>query len=137
MATLTKSMVAQIRADLATAMAAVAAKHGVDFNLGTIRFGNDTMSGKLSGTVRGAGGTSTATPTDPKLVAFFTKGARLLGHPSINDTDKFHSLTLGTVKFVGYNSRAHAYPFIVQTTGGKRYKLSTTAAQKLVAAGTV
>ncbi len=137
MAALTKSTISQIRADLAAAMAAVSAKHGVDFNLGTIRFGTDTMSGKLTGVVRGAGSTSTATPTDPKLVAFKTKGTRLLGHPSINETDKFHSLRLGTVRFVGYNSRAKAYPFIVATTGGKRYKITTLAAKDLVAGGIV
>jgi hypothetical protein len=137
MAALTKQQISQIRADLATAMAAVSAKHGVDFNLGTIRFGADTMSGKLTGVVRGAAGASTATPTDPKLVALLTKGVRVLGHPSINETDKYHSLSLGTVRFVGYNSRAHKFPFIVSTTGGKRYKISTLSARNMVAAGTV
>jgi hypothetical protein len=122
MTTLTKTQVGQIRADLNAAMAAVSKKHGVDFTIGTIRFGAETMTGKLSGVVRGAGGTSTATPTDPKLVAFLTKGARILGHPSINDTDKYHSLSLGTVRFVGYNSRA---------------QISESAAQTLVTAGKV
>lgn len=137
MAALTKQQISQIRADLMAALATVTTKHGVDFNIGSIRFGTDTFSGKLTGVVRGAAGTSTATPTDPKLVAFKTKGARLLGHPSISETDKYHSLSLGTVRFVGYNSRAHAYPFIVATTGGKRYKITTLAAKNLVAAGTV
>ena len=49
MTALTKPQVAQIRADIAKALAAVTAKHGVDFSIGTIRFGADTMTGKLTG----------------------------------------------------------------------------------------
>jgi hypothetical protein len=138
MAAITKPQLAAIRADINAALAAVAKKHGVDFNLGNIRFTPETFSGKLTGTVRGAAGASTAVPTDPKLVAFLTRGARLLGKPSINENDKFKSQSLGVVHFVGYNSRAHAYPYIVkQATTNKRYKISTMAAQNMVAAGMV
>jgi hypothetical protein len=133
---LTKAQVAAIRVDLAAAFATVAAKHGVDFGLGTIRFGADTMSGKLTGTVRGAGGTSTTVPTDLKALALMGMGRRILGN-QFSDTAKYHSLSLGTVRIVGYNSRAKAYPFIVQTTGGKRYKITSTAATNLVNAGAV
>jgi hypothetical protein len=137
MATITKTQLAQVRADLNAALAMVATKHGIDFAIGTIRFNADTMRTTLSGVARGAAGTSTAKPTDPKLVAFLTRGARLLGHPSINENDKFHSLSLGTVKFVGYNTRAKAYPFIVQTTGGKRYKINEARAKALADSGIV
>jgi hypothetical protein len=133
MTTFTKSQMAKVRADLDKALSSVGALHGVDFSIGTIRFGAET----LSGVMRGAAGTSTATKTDPKLVAFLTRGARLLGHPSINENDKFHSLGLGTVKFVGYNTRAKAYPFIVQTTGGKRYKINEARAKALADSGIV
>jgi hypothetical protein len=137
MTTFTKSQMAKVRADLDKALSSVGALHGIDFSIGTIRFGAETMRTTLSGVMRGAAGTSTATKTDPKLVAFLTRGARLLGHPSINENDKFHSLGLGTVKFVGYNTRAKAYPFIVQTTGGKRYKINEARAKALADSGIV
>jgi hypothetical protein len=136
MASLTKPQIAQIRTDIMSALAAVTAKHGVDFSLGTIRFGADTFGGKLSGVVRGAAGTSTTAPVDLKALALAKTGKRLLGQ-NYSDTAKYHSLSLGTVRFVGYNSRAKAYPFIVATTGGKRYKITTMSAQSLVNAGAV
>ena len=136
MTALTKTQVSQLRADITKALAAVTAKHGVDFSIGTIRFDADKMSGKLTGVVRGAGGTSVTAPVDLKALALAKVGKRILG-ASFDDAAKYHSLSLGTVKVVGYNSRAKAYPFIVQTTGGKRYKVTAMSAQTLVAAGAV
>jgi hypothetical protein len=135
MTVLTKVQVGQIRADLQAAFAAVTAKHGVHFNLGTIRFSADTMTGKLTGVVANTTASGVVV-ADPKAIALAKVGKRILGQ-SFNDAAKYHSLSLGTVKVVGYNSRARAYPFVVQTTGGKRYKISTLSAQGLVAAGAV
>ena len=136
MTALTKPQVAQIRADIAKALAAVTAKHGVDFSIGTIRFGADTMTGKLTGVARGAAGAPVTTTLDPKSLALFKVGKRVLG-ALFDENAKYHSLSLGTVEVVGYNTRAREYPVVVQTTGGKRYKISTLAAKGLVAAGAV
>ena len=136
MTALTKPQVASIRADLALAFALVAKKHGVDFSLGTIRFSADSMSGKLTGVVRGAAGTSVSAPGDLKALALWRTGASLLGS-SFDMTAKYRSQSLGTVKFVGYNSRGRKYPFVVLTSAGKRYKIGTNAAQSMVTAGAV
>jgi hypothetical protein len=136
MTALTKTQVAAIRADLATAFALVAKKHGMDFSLGTIRFGADTMSGKLTGVVRGAAGTSMSAPVDVKALALAKTGKRLLG-ASFDATAKYRSQSLGVVSFVGYNSRARAYPFVVLTSAGKRYKIGSNAATSMVTAGVV
>ena len=136
MTALTKPQVASIRADLAAAFALVAKKHGVDFSLGTIRFSADSMSGKLTGVVRGAAGTSVTAPVDLKALALAKTGKRVLG-ASFNTTAKYRSQSLGVVSFVGYNTRARAYPFVVLTSAGKRYKIGTNAAQSMVTAGAV
>ena len=136
MTALTKPQVAAIRADLALAFALVAKKHGVDFSLGTIRFNAESMRGTLSGIVRGAAGTSVTAPVDLKALALAKTGKRVLG-ASFNTTAKYRSQSLGVVSFVGYNTRARAYPFVVLTSAGKRYKIGTNAAQSMVTAGAV
>lgn len=136
MTALTKTQVAAIRADLALAFASVAKKHGVDFSLGTIRFSAESMRGTLTGVARGAAGTSATAPADLKSVALATTGKRILG-AAFKDSAKYRSASLGVVSIVGYNSRAHAYPFVVLTSTGKRYKIGSDAAQRLVAAGAV
>ncbi len=128
---LTKSQVSQIRSDLNAAMLAVATKHGIDFNLGNIRFSEDSFSGKLSAVVRGAGGTNTTTPTDPKALALMKTGIKYL--PStFSPSASYFSKTLGKVKIIGYNNRAPAYPFVVVTEAGKRFKVSLNSAIEIV-----
>jgi hypothetical protein len=136
MAALTKPQLVVIRADINAALAAVAKKHGVDFSLGNIRFSPDTLTGKLTGVVRSAAGNTTGGPVDLKSLALAKSGTWLLGNTFVNAA-KYRSPTLGTVNFVGYNSRARAYPFIVLTSSGKRYKISSASAKSIVAAGVV
>jgi len=136
MTALTKTQVSAIRADLALAFTLIAKKHGIDFSLGTIRFNAESMRGTLSGVVRGAAGTSVTTPVDVKALALAKTGKRLLG-ASFDATAKYRSQSLGVVSFVGYNSRARAYPFVVLTSAGKRYKIGSNAATSMVTAGVV
>ena len=134
MSALTKPQLTVIRADINAALAAAAKKHGMDFSLGNIRFSPDTMSGKLTGVVRSAVGASGNGPVDLKSLALAKNGKWLLG-ASFVETAKYRSPSLGPVSFVGYNSRARAYPFVVLTSAGKRYKISPTSAKSMVAAG--
>ena len=136
MTALTKTQVSAIRADLAHVFCFIAKKHGIDFSLGTIRFNAESMRGTLSGVVRGAAGTSVTTPVDVKALALAKTGKRLLG-ASFDATAKYRSQSLGVVSFVGYNSRARAYPFVVVTSAGKRYKIGSNAATSMVSAGVV
>ena len=136
MAVLTKSQVASIRADLATAFTAVAQKHGVDFSIGNIRFSPESMRTTLTGVVRSAATSVTAGPVDLKALALAKSGKLLLG-PTFNPAAKYYSKSIGIVSFAGYNSRARAYPFIVKTASGKRYKIASFGAKEMVAAGAV
>ena len=135
-APLAKSSVAAIREDLNAAFKAVAAKHGVDFTLGTIRFNADTMGVKLTGVRRGAGGTSATTTVSPELVAL-KKKAYLLG-ATFDETKTYSSPSLGRVRVIGFKAAAKKYPFIVQQVStGKRYKITSFSAKDIVANGAV
>jgi hypothetical protein len=136
MTALTKSTVAQIRNDLDAALKAVAAKHGVDFSIGTIRFSADQMGCRVTGVARGAAGTSATAAVKPEQLAL-KKKAYLLGS-AFDDTKTYRSPSLGTVKVVGYNGRAKKYPYIVLQVGtNKRYKITALSAKSIVDAGAI
>jgi hypothetical protein len=129
-----KSSVAQIRKDVDAALAAVAAKHGVTFSLGTIRFNSESMRCTMSAAVNNTS-TGAAEPLEYKELKL--KGVRILG---INENDlskTFKSPSLGSVKLIGYHASKYKYPFIVETVSGKRYKLTTTAVRGLLASAGV
>ena len=129
---LDKNAVAQIRKDIDAALAAVAAKHGITFNLGTIRFNSESFRGTLTAAANNPT-TGTVEPLEFKELKL--RGVRMLG---INESDlskTFKSPTLGSVKLIGYHARKPKYPFIVETLGGKRYKISLMSAQSLVGTG--
>lgn len=125
----TKESAAQTRKELNEALAKISSITGMDFSLGNIKYDANTITCKLTGVKRGA--TGSATPVDVKTLQFNTTGKTILGEKFV-ETKAYVSDTLGNVKFVGYNARAHAYPFIVVTAAGKRYKISTVAALRMV-----
>jgi hypothetical protein len=133
MTTLTKPAVANLRKELEAALKLVAQKTGVQFSIGTIRFDAVSARCKIEGVVLSAGGTVTP-KLDLKAIALKNK-AYLLGS-TFDANETYRSDTLGFVKFVGYNGRAIKYPFIV-LAGGKRYKLPTASAQRIVSNGAV
>lgn len=133
MTVLTKPAVANLRKELEAALAAVAAKTGVDFTVGIIRFDATSARCKIEGIVRGA--TGATAPVTPKAAAL-GRYAYLLGN-TFDENKEYRAPTLGVVKVVGYNAKAHKYPFIVQTRGGKRYKYTTMSVKAMVANGAV
>ena len=129
---LSKAQVAQIRIDINAALAAVSAKHGMDFTFNRITFTDASITTKLVGVTReNKWNMDSTVKATPEMLALRKSEMFLLGK-SVADAE-FRSPTLGRVTFVGYNSKAHRYPFIVQQVGGKRYKLSTMSAKALVA----
>lgn len=134
MANMTKAGIAQLRSDLNAALSAVAAQHGIDFDLGIIRFNADGMRCKLTGVVRGAAGTNASAPVDPEAVALARKGVSILG-AAFDSTKAYNCNSIGKVTIVGYNTRAKKYPFTIKAASGKRYKISTWTAKGMVAAG--
>ena len=136
MATITKSNIAQHRKEIETTLKALSAKTGIDFNIGRITYNADSLRCKLEGTVRGAAGTSKTTVADPHLVSLL-KNASWALPAGFDQTKSYSSQQLGTVKIVGYNSRARSYPFIVQAKNGKKYKVASFGARMMVEAGAV
>jgi hypothetical protein len=135
MTTLSKPAVANLRKELEAALALVAAKTGVDFTVGIIRYDATTARCKIEGVARGATGASA--PVSPKEAAL-GRYKYILGNAF--DENKIYVVpSLGRVKVVGYNAKAHKYPFIVEQTWGakKKYKLSTVSTKSAVAAGAV
>lgn len=134
MTTLSKPAVANLRKELEIALAAVAAKTGVDFTIGIIRFDATTTRCKIEGVVRGA--TGATAPVTPKEIGL-KRYAFLLGN-KFNEDDIYRVPSLGRIKVVGYNPKAHKYPFIVQVVGtGKRYKYTVASVKSFVEAGAV
>lgn len=132
MAKITRSNIAQIRADIDAALKAVAAKHGVDFTLGRIVFNENEFRGKLTGVARGAAGLPNVTPGNPEILAL-AKNTWLFG-PTFDITKEYKHPTLGTVKVVGYNSKAHKFPVIIAQVGtGKRYKTTVSTVKSFIA----
>jgi hypothetical protein len=130
MSTLTKTQVSQIRADLTAALAAVSAKHGVDFGIGTIRFSADRMTGKLVGITRSADAPANK-PVAPMMSDLLNVGAKILGS-KFNKDKIYTSPTLGMVMFCGYKASSYKFPFVIKTPGEKMYKLSVSQAIALL-----
>lgn len=130
---LTKDDIKAARKELEAALLAVQKKTGISFNVGIIRFDATSMRCKIEGNVVSAGA-SAVVKVDPKAAALAKVARRTFG-ANFDETKSYKSPSLGTVKIVGYNARAIKYPFIVQTTAGKRYKLQTLAVQLMVANG--
>jgi len=136
MTTLTKNDVIRARAELEKALRTASVVLGIDFKVGKITYTSDSFRCKLDATVRGAGGASTKVATDPHYAALLK--AQFLLPVGFSSALTYKSDTLGKIKFVGYNTRAHAYPFIVQSTvSGKKYKLTRAAANAIVERGDV
>ena len=133
MAQITRTNIAQIRADIEAAMKAIYAKHGIDVVVGNIRFNAESFRCKLEGNVRGA----TGTVATPKTVAL-GKFAKIELGSTFDETKTYHSPNLGRVKITGYNAKAFKYPFIVkQLATGKQFKITTMSAQNIVNGGVV
>ena len=131
---LTLDDVKNARKELDAALKEVAKKTGIDFTVGRITYDTMGLRCKLEGVQRGAAGTSKAVAADPRLVELLKLkefGVFLL--PKNFDHNKtYKDAHLGLVKVVGYNRRAHAYPFIVQSLkNSKKYKFTTVSVQNL------
>lgn len=134
MTALTKANVANLRKELEAALKIVAQKTGVDFTVGIIRYDASTARCKIEGVVRGA--TGAVAPVSPKEAAL-GRYAYLLGN-AFDENKEYRCPSLGVIKVVGYNAKAHKYPFIVQQkTTGKKYKFTTLSVKNMVANGAV
>lgn len=124
MTTLDKSEVQALRAEIDQALASIAAKHGMKFSLGTIRFDANQMRTKLQGDKLTV---STVAPNTNAHVAIssIVAAAALNEFRRIGvDPTKFYMINSGAVQFIDYKSRNHRYPYIVQRRDGKRFKIS-------------
>jgi hypothetical protein len=126
----TKLSVEQTRVEINRALKALSEATGLDFSIGAIRYSADLVKTSLVGVRRGVTG-KTDTAVDMKELQLAKVGKSRLG-PCFDMKKRYISDTLGIVAFVGYNSRAPKFPFIVQCENGKRFKVSETSAKRMM-----
>lgn len=123
-----------IRADLNTALAAVAKKHGITLDVGNIRFDATSFSTKLIATVAATGSTATtAAPAgvNPTWVANFKKYAVMFGLKP-TDLNKQIKYAGKTVTIVGIRPKAN-YPLVIQRATGGLVAVSAEAVKSALA----
>lgn len=112
-----KTNLKAIRADINTALAAVAKAHGITLDIGNIRFDANSFSAKLSAAVATAGATSTPEGVNATWVANFKKYAVMFGLKP-TDLNKQIKYAGKVVTIVGMRPKANL-PLVVQrATGG-------------------
>lgn len=131
MTAINKSTLPSIRAEINAALAAVASKHGLVMSIGNIRFTEDSFRTTLEAKTFKQAGTEVAVAA-VEQIALETMGQRVLGVTVEDLAKEYMSPTLGKVKLIGYHPRKPKYPFIVQTTAGKRFKITVASARNLV-----
>lgn len=129
-APLSKSSVAYLRQELDAALKLVAAKTGIDFSIGIIRFDATSARCKIEGFQRN---TTVTTPTGTTVTAPANAEANQLQRYvaayriTADLTRNFYFAGVGNAKVIGYVPRRPKYPFIIQTVAGKRYKVSANS----------
>ena len=118
----TKSNLPGFRADIATALASVEAKHGVKFDLGRISYTATNFRVKLE---CNSASDQSGNAVDPRLTKFLANTFRY----NISDAAFGQTFTSRGRKFkiVGLNPRAKKYPLSVEDTKGGRYKMPMSA----------
>lgn len=120
---MTKQTVKQIRIDLQVALAAVGKKHGMAFDIGTIRFDATSMRGKLSGTSIVNVPNAVSVPVMDIGKANFLK---YVGIHGLAATDLGRQIEMGGKRFtiVGYSPRKPKFPFELVNIRGRKFKAS-------------
>jgi hypothetical protein len=140
MATVTRidrSNIRTMRSEVETALAAVGAKYGLNFDVGRITFAPDNFRCKITGAVKSAipNGVAVVPGRTSDAVHLAGYGRSLLGL-QVADLSKSYQYSgighQGPVKIVGYAPRRFKYPFSIQTARGARYKISLAMARELV-----
>ena len=111
-----------LRADIATALAAVENQHGVSFKLGNIRFSDNDFRGKLE-CFSASDNSGKAVNVDKQK---FESKAFLVG---VKTTSFGKTFTSNGRKFTinGINTRAKKYPIQASTATGKRFKFPVSS----------
>ena len=127
MTTITCRMLGEFRKDFTAAMEKLSAKYDMDIRLGNIKFTNDSFSTKLEAfahteemTLQALMGLKT-TPEMNALVKFMERKG--VTPNQLTELYPFFG-SVGKAKLIGYLPRRYKYPFTVEATNGKRYKVS-------------
>lgn len=117
-------------AELDAAAAIVAAKHGVTLKIGTVSFGGNDFSCKLSGVVKLLGATGEEVKTDPKWGAAFLNYCQFYGLKKTDLGRKFQYQGQ-MVTLVGARPKA-TKPLVVMTPNGKFAAVAKDAVKDLL-----
>lgn len=115
MTTFTKANLPTIRADIDTALAAVASKYGITLELGNIRFSEGQFTSKLTAT-------AAETKTDAARVNWEAHAIRF----GLEDSmfGKRFTIAGKRLEICGIKPRNRKYPVLARSTSGEVYKLS-------------
>ncbi len=111
-----KPTLRDLRADIDAALIAVGAKHGIRLSTGNARFTADSATFKLECSLFNSDGVAES----KEMVAL-----KALYPQLVNKRITFGRGTNGFI--IGYNPRAHQYPFLVKTVKGV-YKITSAQA---------
>jgi hypothetical protein len=125
-----KETVKQLRAELQNALNAVAQKHGLVVGLGTIRFGASEFGVRLKVSTKSNSSQVNATTNTVEFEDLKRHGMHRC--PGLDITKTYSFAKLGDIKFVGFHERRYKFPFTVQTSNGKRYKISVFQAANIL-----
>lgn len=130
--TFDKATIKQLRADFQAALDAVAQKHGLVAGMGTIRFSPNEFGVRLKVATKGTSSATSATPNTNTIEFEDLKRHGSLRCPGLDITKTYTFGRLGDIKFVGFHDRRYKFPFTVQATNGKRYKISVAQASNIL-----
>lgn len=107
-----KATLTALRCEMSTVLEKYGIKAGVEFEVGNMRFSEAEVDIKVKAKVKGV-----KTRTD----AILEMAAKNAGITNLQNSRG--------EKLVGYNSRSYKYPFIYETSNGKKFKCTEQSAK--------
>lgn len=127
-----RNTVVNINEEVNEAVTKILAKYGMTIDRSNIRYSDYEMNFKISATLKSKDGNyKEVDPSlDRRARLAISKTGNVLGHVEHVLGEVWEVRNLGPCKVIDYNTRGKKYPFIVETTGGQRYKVAATSILK-------
>jgi hypothetical protein len=120
----TKQNLNLVRSDITRALMEVEMKYGIRIELGRAKFNEDIVQFSAEAHVVDRGGRAPGQTARGDALAEELKQVAPLAYPKL-DITKIITIRGVKYKIVGYNKRAHQYPFVLETVSDrKKYKFA-------------